>query len=85
MSHSVVKCTLGRLRPRPSIRHAIDHLAEVTQRLTVLAALLGNSAALKYLDNAWDVKDIFDRKWWNHCLFQFTDKPWTRKHQRGFV
>jgi hypothetical protein len=48
MSHSVVKCTLGRLRPRPSIRHAIDHLAKVTQRLTVLATLLGNSAALKY-------------------------------------
>ena len=73
MSHSVVKCTLGRLRPRPSIRHAIDHLAKVTQRLTVLATLLGNSAALKYLDNAWDVKDLFDQKWWNHCLFQFTD------------
>ena len=54
------------------MRHAIDDLAQILQRLTVFATLLGNHAALQYLRNGWDVKEIFDQKWWNHCLLQFT-------------
>ena len=49
MSHSVVKCTLGRLRPRPSIRHAIDHLAKVTQQVLVLHHLIGVVRRIKQM------------------------------------